>query len=208
MTKRLLILFLPLLVVLAMYPGSKPTPRTAPERPTTVMDEDERYAILREEIVDTLNDDYTTILWVKNKETGTMEKLLQCVPSSESFLPDTVGKKFIPAPIDSLPPICTAHIRYDDPLTIIVEELTSMSRLCYYIDIPSRKAWYVPANLGYIGDAASGDMIFQSFGFAPTGGRFIYLQIFNDEGEMIDSISLEHADMEQYGEDALNNTGK
>ncbi len=212
MTKRLLILFLPLLVVLAMYPGSKPTPQTAPERPTTVLDEDEYYAILRE-VVDSAKDEFdvdVVALWIKDQKTGTMEKLLQTVrPNGDSWY-ITDGDKFEPTSIDSIPSIYTAHIYSWSPLglrSIIVEGCHDMRNVySYFIDVPSRKAWYVPANSGYLGETGEeGYMVFQSYRYGPDGigGRYTFLQVFNDEGEMVDSLSLEHLYLEQLPPDAF-----
>ncbi len=199
MTKRLLILFLPLLVVLAMYPGSTSTKRTSPERPTTVLDEDEYYAVLRE-VVDSAEDKYdvdVVALWIKDKKTGAHTKLLQ------TMRPDldreggyfAIGKKFTPASIDSIYAIDNAYIYRWNPLRIIVEGCPDMRNMySYFIDVPSRKAWHIPTTSGYLGETGEeGYMVFQSYRYGPDGigGRYTFLHVFNDEGEMVDSLSLE-----------------
>lgn len=212
MTKRLLTFFLPLLVVLAMHPGSKPAPQTVPERPTTVLDEDEYYAILRE-VVDSAKDEYdvdVVALWIKDQKTGAHTKLLQTVRPDWGAWYVADGKNFIPAPIDSIPSIYTAHIYSWSPLglrSIIVEGCHDMRNVySYFIDVPSRKAWYVPANSGYLGETGlEGYMVFQSYRYGPDGigGRYTFLHVFNDEGEMVDSLSLEHLFLEQLSPDAF-----
>lgn len=211
MTKRLLTFFLPLLVVLAMHPGSKPAPQTVPERPTTVLDEDEYYAILRE-VVDSAKDEYdvdVVALWIKDQKTGAHTKLLQTVR------PDldreggyfAIGKKFTPASIDSIYAIDNAYIYRWNPLRIIVEGCPDMRNMySYFIDVPSRKAWHIPTTSGYLGETGEeGYMVFQSYRYGPDGigGRYTFLQVFNDEGEMVDSLSLEHLFLEQLSPDVF-----
>lgn len=209
MTKRLLIFVLPLLVVLAMHSCGTPTPKTPPERPKTVLAEDDSYEILRE-VVDSAEDQYdvdVVALWVKDKETGTQTKLLQTVRPNGGAWYVADGKNFIPAPIDSINTIYNAYIYSRDPLRIIVEGCPDMRNIySYFIDVPSRKAWYVPANSGYLVTTADqGYMIFQSYRYGPDGigGRYTFLQVFNDEGEMVDSLSLERLYLEQLPDDAF-----
>lgn len=209
MTKRLLIFVLPLLVVLAMHSCGTPTPKTPPERPKTVLAEDDSYEILRE-VVDSAEDQYdvdVVALWVKDQKTGTQTKLLQTVrPNGGAWYVDD-GKNFIPAPIDSINAIYNAYIYSQDPLRIIVEGCPDMRNIySYFIDVPARKAWYVPANSGYLVTTDyEGYMIFQSYRYGPDGigGRYTFLQVFNDEGEMVDSLSLERLYLEQLPDDAF-----
>lgn len=70
----------------------------------------------------------------------------------------------------------------------------------YFIDVPSRKAWYVPANQGFIGTTSEeGYMMFQSYRYVSDpdiAGRYTFLQIFDDNGNMVDSHNLEHPHLE------------
>ena len=209
MTKRLLIFFLPLLVVLASHSGCTSTKKTLPERPKTVLAEDERYEILRE-VVDSAEDQYDVdivALWVKDKKTGKNTKLLQTVRPDGAAWYVADGKNFTPAPIDSINAIYNAYIYSWDPLRIIVEGCPDTRNIySYFIDVPSRKAWYVPANSGYLTTTDNeGYMIFQSYRYGPVGyaGRYTFLHGFNEEGEMVDSLSLERLFIENNADQLL-----
>ena len=107
------------------------------------------------------------------------------------------GTSFIPVPIDSIPVTSTVSIYCDDPLQLIVEGCPDMrNEFSYFIDVPSRQAWYVPANQGYIGSTLQeGYMIFQSYRYVSDpdiAGRYTFLQLFDETGNMVDSLDLEH----------------
>ena len=71
----------------------------------------------------------------------------------------------------------------------------SRNEFSYFIDVPSRKAWYVPANSGYMGGTEEGYRVFRSYRYVSDpdiAGRYTFLQVFNDSGVMVDSLDLEH----------------
>ena len=107
------------------------------------------------------------------------------------------GNKFYPVPIDSILVTSRVTIYNYDPLQLIVEGCPDMrNEFSYFIDVDKRKAWYVPANQGYIGSTSEeGYMIFQSYRYVSDpdiAGRYTFLQIFDETGNMVDSLDLEH----------------
>lgn len=170
----------------------------------TVVAENDSVAILYQ-VVDSAKDEFDipeVAIWIKNKTTGQEGKLFRTVRPDCNYwyMPD--GYKFCPVSIDSIPVTDKVTIYYDDPLQLIVEGCPDMrNEFSYFIDVPSRKAWYVPANQGYVGNTAEeGYMIFQSYRYISDpeiAGRYTFLQIFDDEtGNMVDSLNLEHLHLE------------
>lgn len=135
-------------------------------------------------------------IWIKNKTTKQETKLYQTGQSLCSYMGDEKNR-FYPLPIDSIPVTSRVTIYNDNPLQLIVEGYPDMLHISsYFIDVPTRKAWHVPANMGYVGSTSEeGYMIFQSkryFSDPDIAGRYTFLQIFDNTGNMIDSLDLEH----------------
>lgn len=60
-----------------------------------------------------------------------------------------------------------------------------------FIDIPSHKAYWIPANSRFIGRPEEEYMIFRSYRYVSDpeiAGRYTFLQVFNKTGEMIPLI--------------------
>ena len=152
------------------------------------------------EIVDSAKDKFdvdVVRLWSRDTVTNKKEILLQTVRDKEVnawYLPD--GKKFIPIPFDSVPIASFVSVLNDNPLQMIVGGCPDMRNIhCFFIDVPSRKAWFIPANAGFLGETEEGFLIFNSYRYVSNpelGGRYTFIQIFNMEGELVDSLSLEH----------------
>lgn len=165
----------------------------------TVMAENDSIAVLYQ-VVDSAKDEYDipeVAIWIKNKKTDQETKLYQTVRPDWHCWYMGDGNKFYPYPIDSIPVTSSVYIYNDDPLQLIVEGCPDMrNEFSYFIDVPSRKAWYVPANLGYLGNTSEeGYMIFQSYRYVSDpdiAGRYTFLQLFDETGNMVDSLNLEH----------------
>lgn len=75
------------------------------------------------------------------------------------------------------------------------------NEFAYFIDVPTRRAWYVPANFGYVGNTGvERYMIFQSYRYVSDpdiAGRYTFLQIYDDAGKMVDTLNLEHVHLRQ-----------
>ncbi len=133
-------------------------------------------------------------IWIKNKTTKQETKLCQ---TKRCLHKGNEKKRFYPVPIDSVHIPSRVTIYNDDPLQLIVEGYPDMLHVCsYFIDVPTRKAWYIPANQGYVGKTLEeGYMIFQSsrhFSDPDLAGHYTLLQIFDITGNMIDSLDFEH----------------
>lgn len=160
--------------------------------------------LLTREIIKPANqeesDKYEMILWMKDKLTGEKTKILTAIPPDWACWYMSDGTEFVPVPIDSIFPFSRVFIFRSEPLQIIVEGCPdSRNEFSYFVDVPSRKAWYVPANNGYMGGTEEGYMVFRSYRYVSDpdiAGRYTFLQIFNDKGTMVDSLDLEHVKLE------------
>lgn len=157
------------------------------------------------QVVDSAKDEYDipeVALWIKNKSTNTETKLYQTVRPDWHcwYMPD--GDKFLPVPIDSISTTRRVFIYNYDPLQLIVQGCPDCrNEFNYFIDVDSRKAWYVPANSGYMGTTEEGYMVFRSYRYVSDpdiAGRYTFLQVFNDKGVMVDSLDLEHVKLKEY----------
>ncbi|MBD5318051.1 MAG: hypothetical protein HDS09_02125 [Bacteroides sp.] len=141
-------------------------------------------------------------LILKNKSTGMKSEILRTVYSDchSWYIPD--GTSFVEVPVDSIMALSNVFIWSEKPLQIIVEGCPDMrNKFSYFIDVSARKAWWIPANSGFIGGTEEGLMIFRSYRYVSDpeiGGRFTFLQIFNEDGDMVDSLSLEHIILSKY----------
>lgn len=108
------------------------------------------------QIVDSAKDEYDipeVALWIKNKSTKEATKLYQTIRPDWHcwYMPD--GDRFLPVPIDSILTTRRVFIYNYDPLQLIVQGCPDCrNEFNYFIDVDSRKAWYVPANSGYMGE--------------------------------------------------------
>ncbi|MCH5178530.1 MAG: hypothetical protein J1F13_02510 [Prevotellaceae bacterium] len=136
-------------------------------------------------------------IYLRNKNTGKEEKLFTVIPSDFYTWTLGYGKKFHEFPFDSIPIAQRIFVYKQVPLQIIVEGCwDSRNEYSFFLDVLSRKAWHVPSNNGYVGQTKEGYMVFQSFSYffdpeTESGGRYDFGQVFNNKGEMIDSIDFE-----------------
>lgn len=154
--------------------------------------------ILRE-VVDSAKDEYDVAevaLWIRNKNTGAETKILQTVRQDWHCWYMSDGTEFYPVPLDSLHIASKVYIHNLEPLQLIVEGCPDCrNEFSYFVDVPSRKAWYVPANSGFLGGTEEGYMIFRSYRYVSDldiAGRYTFLQVFDETGCMVDSLNLEH----------------
>lgn len=171
--------------------------RTTPEK--TIVAENDSIAVLYQ-VVDSAKDEYDipeVAIWIKNKTTKLETKLYQTVRPDWHCWYMGDGNRFYPVPIDSILVTSRVSIYNDDPLQLIVEGCPDMRNdFSYFIDVPARKAWYVPANQGYVGATSEESyMIFQSYRYVSDpdiAGRYTFLQLFDETGNMVESLDLEH----------------
>lgn len=171
----------------------------------TVVAENDSVAILYQ-VVDSAKDEYDipeVAIWIKNKTTEQETKLYQTVRPDWHCWYMGDGDRFYPVPIDSILVTRRVKIYNDNPLQLIVEGCPDMrNEFSYFIDVPTKKAWYVPANQGYVGSTSEeGYMIFQSYRYVSDpeiAGRYTFLQVFDEKGIMVDSIDLEHVKLAKY----------
>lgn len=145
-------------------------------------------------------------LWIGNKYNEEDEyKLYTVYEDAEKSFPwcgVSDGKAFIECPIDSIASSDRVYIYKYSPLQILVESNFNLRNdIAFFIDVPKRKAWYIPANSGYLGQTVEGYMLFWSYRYMSDPdilGRYTFLQVFNDKGILIDSLNLEHLALEEY----------
>lgn len=167
--------------------------------------------ILRE-IVDFAKDDFDiaeVALWLRNKKTGEETKILQTVRPDWHCWYMSDGTEFCPVPFDSLLVASRVHIHNLEPLQLIVEGCPDCrNEFSYFVDVTARKAWYVPANSGYLGSTEEGYMIFRSYRYVSDpeiAGRYTFLQVFDENGCMVDSLDLEHVRLSAFRNEEINN---
>ena len=161
---------------------------------------------LYRELVSPANDEYDIpecALFVKNRTTGIETEILRTVRPDWYcwYMPD--GNEFVEVPIDSILALSRAYIWNEKPLQIIVEGCPDMrNEFSYFVDVDNRKAWFVPSNQGYIGSSSEeGYMIFQSYRYVSDpdiAGRYTFLQVFSQDGKMVDSLDLEHVKLSEH----------
>lgn len=157
------------------------------------------------EIVDSALDSYDVplvALVIRNKSDDSEQKLLQTVKPDWFCWYMGDGNRFVDVPIDSITAISRVFIFNDVPLQLIVQGCPDCrNEFSHFIDVENRKAWYVPANSGYVGGTEEGYMIFRSYRYVSDpdiAGRYTFLQIFDENGVMVDSLDLEHVILEKY----------
>lgn len=171
----------------------------------SIVAENDSVAILYQ-VVDSAKDEYDipeVAIWIKNKTTEQETKLYQTIRPDWHCWYMGDGDRFYPLPIDSILVTTRVKIYNNNPLQLIVEGCPDMrNEFSYFIDVPTRKAWYVPANQGYVGSTSEeGYMIFQSYRYVSDpeiAGRYTFLQVFDETGIMVDSLDLEHVKLAKY----------
>lgn len=171
----------------------------------SIVAENDSVAILYQ-VVDSAKDEYDipeVAIWIKNKTTEQETKLYQTIRPDWHCWYMGDGDRFYPLPIDSILVTTRVKIYNNNPLQLIVEGCPDMrNEFSYFIDVPTRKAWYVPANQGYVGRTSEeGYMIFQSYRYVSDpeiAGRYTFLQVFDETGIMVDSLDLEHVKLAKY----------
>ena len=171
--------------------------RTTPEK--TIVAENDSIAVLYQ-VVDSAKDEYDipeVAIWIKNKKTEEETKLYQTIRPDWHCWYMGDGNNFYSVSIDSILVTNRVSIYNDDPLQLIVEGCPDMrNEFSYFIDVSRRKAWYIPANQGYVGHTSEERyMIFQSYRYVSDpdiAGRYTFLQLFDETGNMVDSLDLEH----------------
>lgn len=171
--------------------------RTTPEK--TIVAENDSIAVLYQ-VVDSAKDECDipeVAIWIKNKKTEEETKLYQTIRPDWHCWYMGDGNNFYSVLIDSILVTSRVSIYNDDPLQLIVEGCPDMrNEFSYFIDVSRRKAWYIPANQGYVGHTSEERyMIFQSYRYVSDpdiAGRYTFLQLFDETGNMVDSLDLEH----------------
>lgn len=192
-------LLLSLLLILAAVSvlGCSSRPESMPNL-NNVVYTDSNIEIISETVDTGRNTDDVDIvrLWKREVKSGKTRLLLQTVRNPEVkawYLPD--GKEFIQVSFDSVPVASSVSVWRTKPLQVILEGCTDMRNIhSFFVDMDSRKAWLVPSNNGFLGETEEGLMMFHSYRYltAPEiGGRYSFIQIFNEQGKMVDSLSLE-----------------
>lgn len=141
-------------------------------------------------------------IWIRDKHTKKEEKLLTTVEPKDPYWYVADCDEFVEVSIDSIYVADLIHIINDNPLQIIVEGCPDYRNIySYFIDVSTRKTWYVPANSGYLGSTyEEGYMIFLSYRYVSDpdiAGRYTFIQVFNENGLMVDCLDLEHLKLEQ-----------
>lgn len=136
-------------------------------------------------------------IWVMDKATGEENKLLQTVNHAGNCWYVADGKQAVEIPIDSLYAASNVYLIRDKPLKLIVEGCPDYRNIySYIVDVEERKAWYIPANSGYLGSTSEeGFLIFQSYRYVSdpdVAGRYTFLHIFDENGTMVESLDLVH----------------
>lgn len=188
-----------LVIVMSMIMSGcqKVDKQITPDKP--ILAENDSIAVLYQ-VVDSAKDEYDipeVAIWIKNKTTEEETKLYQTIRPDWHCWYMGDGNKFYSVPIDSILVTSRVWIYNNDPLQLIVEGCPDMrNEFSYFIDVPTRKAWYIPANQGYVGKTSEeGYMIFQSYRYVSDpdiAGRYTFLQLFDETGNMVDSLDLEH----------------
>lgn len=179
-------------------------PNTTNQDNREILAENDSIQILCE-IVDSASDSYdvpSVVLMIRDKSDGSEQKLLQTVKPDWFCWYMGDGDRFIEVPIDSITAVSRVFIFNDNPLQLIIQGCPDCrNEFSHFIDVENRKAWYVPANSGYVGGTEEGYMIFRSYRYVSDpdiAGRYTFLQIFDENGLMVDSLDLEHIILEKY----------
>lgn len=192
-----LITILAIVMPMILYGCQQVGKQTTPDK--TIVAENDSIAVLYQ-VVDSAKDEYDipeVAIWIKNKKTEEETKLYQTIRPDWHCWYMGDGNNFYSVSIDSILVTSRVSIYNDDPLQLIVEGCPDMrNEFSYFIDVSRRKAWYIPANQGYVGHTSEERyMIFQSYRYVSDpdiAGRYTFLQLFDETGNMVDSLDLEH----------------
>lgn len=198
-----LLLFIGLIAGISAFSNCMATV-TAPAENRKLLAENDSVQILNE-IVDSAKDEYDVpvcALWIRDKTTGVEKKLLQSVRPEWHCYYMSDGDKCIDIPIDIITAISKVFIINDNPLQLIVEGVPDCRNVfSYIIDVDQYTAKFVPANSGFLGmTEEEGYLIFSSYRYVSDpeiAGRYTFLQVFDDNGVMVDSLDLEHVILEK-----------
>lgn len=196
---------IPLIIVFIILSGYQHISKAQGISDKSVLAENDSIAVLCQ-VTDSAKDEYDiseVSIWIKNKNSGQESELYQTKRPDWHFWYMGDDVEFFPVSIDSILVNQLVHIYNDNPLQLIVEGVPDCRNVfSYFIDVPSRKAWYVPANAGYAGCTSEENyMIFRSYRYMSDpeiAGRYTFLQIFDNTGKMIDSLSMERHHLIDY----------
>lgn len=139
-------------------------------------------------------------LWTYNKSYKKSSKLLTTVKPEKFFwyLPDDY--KGFDVPINSINAIHT--VTPVDSTRIIIQGVPDLrNTFSYIIDIPNKKAIYIPCNAGIIGFTSEENLIIgQSYRYVSDpeiAGRYTYIQIFDWDGNQVADLDLERVTLQQ-----------
>lgn len=175
----------------------------------SVLCETDNIEILRQ-VVDPAKDEYdidVVALWLRDKNSGKETKLLQTTRPDWRYWHMSDSKNFYPVSYDSLFVASRAYIYNSNPLQIIVEGSPDFrNEFSYFIDIANKKARQIPADGGYMGSTEEGYMVFRSYRYVSDpdiAGRYTLLQVFDENGVLVDSLDLEHVILQKYRDNEM-----
>lgn len=200
---RMLLYIVGALISVASLWGSENSVETKSDK-REILAENDSVQILSE-IVDSVKDEYdvpVTALWIRSKSDGSEKKLLQTVRPDWFCWYMSDGDKWIDVPIDSITAISRVYIINDNPLQLIVEGVPDCRNIfSHFIDVDSRTAKYIQANSGFMGTTIEeGYLVFRSYRLVSDpdiAGRYTFIQVFDEDGVMVDSLDLEHVILEK-----------
>lgn len=133
-------------------------------------------------------------LWLYDKESKQASKLFTTVEPNDMYWYVSDDEQGIEVPIDSIPALFGA-IAYDANRLIVSGVPDLRNIYSYIIDIPARKAIYIPCNRGILGFSSEEEYIVaQSYRYATDpeiAGRYTYIQVFDWNGTQVASLDLE-----------------
>lgn len=176
--------------------------RTRPGIPANAKfaDENKYYEVyINEEVAPKNEFDVAQVsVWLYYKSAKQSVKLLTTAPPKgfRWYQPD--GTEGFDFPIDSISAI--HKVIPVDLSTLIVEGCPDVRNLySYIIDIPNRKATYIPCNAGIVGfTSEEGLIIGQSYRYSSdpeVAGRYSCIQIFDWDGNQVADLDLEREHM-------------
>lgn len=133
-------------------------------------------------------------IWLYNKSTKKSSKLLTTVKPESFWWYQSDGEQGFNYPIDS---ITAVHkiIPVDSTILIVEGCPDNRNLFSYIIDIPERKATYIPCNSGIVGfTSEEGLIIGQSYRYVSDpdiAGRYSYIQVFDWDGNQVAALDLE-----------------
>lgn len=139
-------------------------------------------------------------IWLYNKSTKKSSKLLTTVNPESSWWYQSDGEKGFDYPIDSITAIHKI-IPVDSTILIVEGCPDNRNLFSYIINIPDRKATYIPCNSGIVGfTSEEGLIIGQSYRYVSDpdiAGRYSYIQVFDWDGNQVADLDLEREHMKE-----------